>query len=406
MKKSDEESFANNKLTHSKKEISDTKLSNFEDIKSNSERTLDDDMSDYIFVQPSRRRSGKGHRSSRKRGGKRRVKKVLIAIVCTLLAINLLFIGTIFILVNKGKGELYDQEIHIISPENVEAQVQDEGQHIIYNGETYEFNKNITSMLFMGVDRRDIDENVTTGTGGQADVIVLMAIDSQKGKTTMVSIPRDTVTDIAVYSIGGMYTGMEQAQLCLAYAYGDGKEKSCQNVLSSVQRIFYNIPIKSYFALDLDGIAAMNDAVGGVDVTSPETIDYFVDGESYHLEGSQAEKFVRARSHDRIDANLLRMERQKVYATAYMNKIIAETKNDITTPVDIFNASSPYSCTNLNPSKIAYLASEIVTGSGMDFEMKNIEGSLTQDENQYARFHIDEDALFELFLSIYYNKME
>ena len=404
MKRSDEESFAN----HTKKEISGTEIgyasSSAEEIKSNTKRTFDDDMSDYIFVQPTKRRSESSRRKKRRRVNK---KKVLLTIGCTLLALILLVVGTAFLLVNKGKGEMHEEEIHIIAPENIEAQVQDDGHHIIYNGETYKFNENIMSLLFMGVDRRDIEENVATGTGGQADVIVLMAIDTQKGKTTMVCIPRDTETDIAIYSVGGMYTGMEKSQICLAYAYGDGKEKSCQNVLSSVQRLFYNVPIKSYFALDLDGIAAMNDAVGGVDVTSPETIDGFVDGESYHLEGGQAEDFVRTRSHDRIDANLLRMERQKVYATSYMNKIIAETKSDITTPVGIFNASSPYSCTNLNPSKIAYLASEIVTGNGMEFEMKNIEGNMTQDETTgYARYHIDEKAFFELFINTYYEKME
>lgn len=445
MKKPNEEGLTNDKNQSDKEENSnDTKANNsskyvnekgiadVECIRFSGEKTpvvkdkrsIGDDMSDYIFVQPrhhshsssghsshhhhsSRRHSH--HRRHRSRGGRKKKifnwKKALIITVSSLLALILIVVGSVFLLINKGKGELYEDEIHIMQPDNIETQIQDDGQYIVYNGETYKYNSNITSMLFMGVDKREMEEVDVSGTGGQADVIVLMAIDTQKDKMTMVSIPRDTVTDVAVYSIGGMYIGMEKEQLCLAYAYGDGKEKSCQNVLSSVQRMFYNVPIKSYFALDLDGVVAMNDAVGGVDVVSPETIENFAEGESYHLEGNDAERFVRARRHDIVDANLLRMERQKTYATSYINKIIEETKQDITTPVDIFNASSPYSCTNLNPSKISYLASELVMGNGMSIEMKTVEGSLTQDEEGYALYNIDEKAFYELFLSVFYEKM-
>ena len=129
--------------------------------------------------------------------------------------------------------------------------------------------------------------------GGQADAIVMMAMDFDKNKTSMIAIPRDTITDVAVYSVGGSYAGMRKQQLCLAYAYGDGKESSCENMVASVRRIFYNIPISTYFALDLDGISELNDAVGGVDVISPETIEQFVEGEEYHLVGDEAETFVR-----------------------------------------------------------------------------------------------------------------
>ena len=72
------------------------------------------------------------------------------------------------------------------------------------------------------------------------------------------------MTDVALYSEGGSYIGTENLQLCLSYAYGDGKALSCDNTVISVSRIFYNIPINSYFSLDLEGIAAVNDSVGGV----------------------------------------------------------------------------------------------------------------------------------------------
>ena len=48
-------------------------------------------------------------------------------------------------------------------------------------------------------------------------------------------------------------------QLCLSYAYGDGKAKSAENTANSISRILYVVPITKYFALDLNGIAHLND---------------------------------------------------------------------------------------------------------------------------------------------------
>lgn len=310
------------------------------------------------------------------------------------------------ILLIKGNHELFDNDLLIVTPDSLDADIQDDGQYIVYKGETYKYNKNVTSMLFMGVDKREMQEIETPGLGGQSDVNVLMAMDFKKGRTTMFAIPRDIVTDVAIYTVGGTYDGMEKMQICLAYSYGDGKQKSCENQLASVRRIFYNVPINSYYALDLDGIAAVNDAVGGVDVTSPETIETFTEGENYHLAGQQAESFVRARSHESADANIMRMQRQEIYAKSFMNTVISKAKKDLGIPVSLFNGSAPYSCTNLNAAKITVLAKEAVTGHGMDFEVETVKGSSQMKDETHAEYVIDEEGFFEQFLAAYYEKIE
>ena len=221
----------------------------------------------------------------------------------------------------------------------------------------------------------------------------------------MINISRDTMTDVTVYSANGGYVGSEKQQLCLSYAYGNGKETSCENTVNSVQRLFYNIPIKSYLALDLDGISAVNDSIGGVDVTSPETIGSFVKGQNYHLEGELAESFVRSRNHESADANTLRMQRQQVYVKQFMDKVISATKKQITTPVDLFNASSQYTCTNLNPSKILYLAQSVVLSDGMSVEMSTVPGEAKMGK-EYAEFYVDESKFYEQFLNVFYNQVQ
>lgn len=134
---------------------------------------------------------------------------------------------------------------------------------------------------------------------------------------------------------------------------------------------------------------------------SPETIGDFKEGESYHLEGQNAETFVRSRDMESIDANSKRMQRQQVYLDSFMNTVLAQTKNDITTPVSLFNASAPYSCTNLNPSKICYLSQNMLSHNGMNMTMVSVPGELKKGE-VYTEFYVNEDELYKLILDTYY----
>ena len=343
------------------------------------------------------------HHRRRRRKKMKTWKKVVLIVISSILALTLALGGVFLYLKNKGHDELFDSELKVLVPDNMQAEVQDDGDYIVYKGRTYKYNEDITSMMFIGIDK-DFEDDNEQGTGGQADVLVLMAVDMKSHKMTMLAIPRDTYTEVALYSPSGHYSGMKDMQVCMAYAYGDGKETSCENTISSVRRLFYNIPIKTYYALDLAGIAAVNDSVGGVDVVSPETIEMFTKGESYHLEGRNAEHFVRLRDKSRVDSSLLRLERQKVYTKGFISTMMDSLKKDITSAVRVFNESAPYSVTNLSASKVSYLATELVTGSKLDTEMKTIPGKMTMD-GEWARYDIDENAFFEQFLSVFYDPM-
>lgn len=406
--------------------------SNQECIKLNGERTpvsqddvtIKDDINDYFFIKTRKKkykkvhtdkstedfsedfpyiRSTHSHHRKKKRRKMKTWKKVLIGVTSGLLALIILLVGSFFALVYKGRKEMHYDDHNITAPAGVT--VEDGGQYVVHNGSKYELNKNITSVLFMGVDKRNIDEITVNGTGGQADFLVLITIDIETGKVNLINISRETMVDVAEYSAGGSYVGMNEQQLCLAYAYGDGMKTSCENTVNSVQRLFYNIPIKSYYSLDLEGIATVNDAIGGVDVVSPETIAGFVAGESYHLEGTQAEDFIRKRNTEVLESNMQRMERQKIYVTSYINKAVNLTKHDFSVPLNVFNAASSYSCTNLNVSKVCYLAEEMITDNGgVSTEFYNVPGEVVMGE-KYAEYYVNEDEFYEMFLDVFYNKV-
>ena len=373
------------------------------------EKTVRDDVSDFIYMNPVRKKKSKSgktkHKSHRKKRKMKTWKKVLLAIACTFMALVLLTVGTALFLIFKGKSDLLTDDIQISSPKEIQATVQEGGQYIVYNGVTYKYNENVTSFLFIGVDKENLDDQTVQGTGGQADVIVMMALDLKNRKLTMLNIPRDTMTDVAIYSSGGYYTGMQRQQICLSYAYGDGKETSCNNTMASAKRIFYNIPVSTYYSLDLEGIAALNDAVGGVDVVSPETIEKFREGQSYHLEGNDARRFIKARVHDRADASMLRTKRHQVYAKSFMSKVMTSVKENPSYAVDLFNESAPYSCTNLNAAKVMYLAQDIALHGSLKTDIQSVPGKTTLNSDNKAEFTVSEKEFYEQFLSVYYEKM-
>lgn len=339
-------------------------------------------------------------------------KKLLIALGIALAVILLLLIiavAVFFIMKQSGISQLINNDVDMTAPviQNAGVSVDNAKNTITYNGKVYTYNSNMTSILCIGVDKRDgfgLEDEIV-GTGGQADALYLIALDTATGKTDVIGISRDIYSDIGVYSADGQYMGTENAQLCLSYAYGDGKEASCENTVNAVERLFYNLPINSYFALELDAIAELNDAVGGVTVTLVD--DYLFHsagmpraGETVTLQGEQARYFLQYREVSQLNSSVDRMNRQLQYLENFGKTAINMTQKDLTTPVTLFSIVQDYSVTNLNASKISALGYTVAT-SGAEVDFTKVPGEVIHN-GEYAEFVVDEQGMLELILDIYY----
>lgn len=337
-------------------------------------------------------------------------KKLLIILGCFLGFILLLIIAaivTFFILKSIGMSELTGGDVNMTAPiiENAGVSVDNNKNTITYQGKTYAYNNNMTSILCMGIDKKDgeglglVDDVV--GTGGQADALYMVAFDTATGETDIIAISRDIYGDIGVYSADGNYTGTENAQLCLAYAYGDGKEKSCVNTVDAVKRLFYNLPINSYFAMELEAITTLNDAVGGVVVTLPDdSLPLGNAGDTIRLYGQDAIIFIQYRNVYELNSSVDRMNRQISYLEGFASTAIDMTKQDLSTPVNLYNIVSSNSVTNLNASRISAIGYTIAT-SGASCEFAKVPGEVIHN-GEYAEYVVDEQGLLELILDIYY----
>ena len=340
------------------------------------------------------------HHYHRHRSRRSRWKRVLIAAACIPLALIVVAASAFAVLHTLGRRQIQNEGTGVQT--NPYAVTYDEGKTVVYNDITYALNENIVTVAAMGVDRESFGlQNDKIGTAGQADMILIVAMDLKSGNLTGILIPRDAMVDVDQYTVDGAYVGVDRMQVCLSYAYGDGRETSCQNVLTSVQRILYGIPVHLYGVMDLDGIHALNDAIGGVTVTALETFDAFVEGEPVTLLGAQAESYVRSRNTAELNSDALRRERQIQYLQAFVKKGIRAAIDDIGIVSRLYNAATEYGFTNVSLSKATYLATTLLT-KGVTFDnFLSLQGEL-QDADPYPEYILDEQAVFETVLQVFY----
>lgn len=197
-----------------------------------------------------------------KKESKRHILSTVAIILAAVAAVTVLFV-----LHHKQQQEKARQ------PEESISQAED--NTIEWNGKRYTYNNNLINILFLGIDHaNDIDTSYMPGDAGQADCIMLLSLDKETKEGRILQINRNTMTQIDTYDSTGSAFGTVNAQLATQYAYCIGGSRSCWATEKTVKKLLYNLPISGYFALSVDGIPEINDALGGVTVEISE-----VDGE-------------------------------------------------------------------------------------------------------------------------------
>lgn len=331
--------------------------------------------------------------------------KVLLIIVCVIVAIAVLLVGAVLILSAVGRSALTDDG----SGMTMEDYRGDEGDAeslgsgtVRYKGQLYQYNDEIIPILLLGVDERE--KNVQEGEFGvanQADVNVLAALDPKNGRITMISISRDTMCDLDVLDETGAHVGTANAQLALAYTYGDGGDTSCALSAEAVSRLFYGLEIPAYASIYMNGITELVNAVGGVTVTPDVSFGSFVAGQQTLLTGQRTEQYIRYREYT-TEGNNQRMQRQNQVLVALVRQMLASVQQNPASALNLYNNVSRNVTTNLNTSKILYLAQQ-ATRMSFDGEIRNVAGTSVLGAENHAEYQVDEQALYELILDVFYD---
>ncbi|ANU10105.1 LytR family transcriptional regulator [Planococcus antarcticus DSM 14505] len=178
------------------------------------------------------------------------------------------------------------------------------------------------SVLLLGVDEREDDR-------GRSDTVVVMTVNPAEQSTKMVSIPRDTYTEI----VGRGTTD----KINHAYAFG-GIEMS----MATVENLL-DIPIDYVMQVNMEGFQDIVDAVDGIEVNNTLAFDDYAAG-NIELNGEEALGYVRMRKQD-PEGDFGRQNRQKQVIQAIMKE--GASVNSLLNYRDIFTALGDNVRTNM-----------------------------------------------------------
>lgn len=341
----------------------------------------------------------------KRRHHKKRRRAIRIAII-VVVVLALIVAGVAFAIqhaIKSGEQALH-QTSENASVDTAENSVSyDEGRTVTYSGHTYKLNENMVSVVIMGYDRTD--STAAQGQAGQADAIMVMALDTESGKMTAIGVPRDSMVDITK-AAGSTYLGQEKTQLCLAFAYGDGAETSAEYVTTAVSRLLYNMPMKYYLALDLQGVGPINDSVGGVVINPLQSIPNtdIVEGDETILFGDDALAYVQWRDTSILTSPIDRQARQVQYVKAFASTALTRAKGNVTSIIDLFNTTRDYSVTNLGLNEFSYLATKVVGTGVTSLNVTTLQGEAKQGDN-YMEYYLDKDSVYQTVLDVYYTQV-
>lgn len=288
------------------------------------------------------------------------------------------------------------------------ASQDDDKDTIEYQGSVYRYNDHLSNYLFMGIDTtEEVSSYESQQDAGQADAIFLVSMDRVTEELNVLLIPRDTITEIEVFNPSGKSLGTTENHINIQYAYGDGKEKSCELMETAVSGLLGDIPINGYCAMNMDGIPIITDLVGGVEVVVPDdTLEdvnpEFQEGATVTLTSENAEQFVRYRDINVSQSAITRQERQKVYLDALVDKAQKKAEQDASFVTDLYNGIMPYTVTSMGNDIFAKL---LAASAGGSVVTTTIPGEGAQGEN-FDEYHVNQDELKSLLLEIFYEKQE
>lgn len=218
---------------------------------------------------------------------KKSKKKIWLWIVGSLLTIFLIFIGTAYYTIQKTMNK--------INTPLVEAtDITEEAPKTMKKKEPF-------SVLLLGVDERSNDS-------GRSDTMIVITVNPEKQTMKMLSIPRDTRTEIIGHDTVD--------KINHAYAFG-----GVPMAMDTVENLL-DIPLDYYVFINMEGFLQIIDTLGGVTIENDMDLTY----DSYHfpkgelsLNGDEALIFSRIRYED-PRGDFGRQIRQRQIIEAVMKK--------------------------------------------------------------------------------------
>ncbi len=279
----------------------------------------------------SRAAAGGDYAQDRRR---KKRKRIALGALAAVLVLALGGVGMAFAYINQIESNFSED----ITPEVQEALEKPAD----YDGGTF-------YMLLMGTDKsKEREKGEYAGDTFRSDSMILTRVDPENKKVTMVSLHRDTETEIEGY-------GMQKLNASYAFGGPAGAIKAVSQMAG--------VPISHYAEINFDGFKDVVDALGGIEVDVPMEIDDkraggHVDAGKQTLSGDQALILCRARhAYDEYgDGDRYRAANQRLVLGAIAKKILS---SDVATMASTIEALSQYVTTDFKIADILALANSL-----------------------------------------------
>lgn len=276
---------------------------------------------------------------------------------------------------------------------------------LTYEGKRYSYNQTITTVLYTGLDfTGELQTYPRRGMAPRCDSLTLIVLDKKHETMSMIPINRDTMCEIRRYSLFGDFYDYYVSNLAYAYAYGDGGESSINNVIEAVEKLL-GVPVNDYVFTNRDSIEMLSALVGDVSVTVPnnDLVGLFPEmkeGATVTINKDNVERYVRYRNMGAHLSNVGRMERQRSYMDAYVQKLMEMLPNNQEKFWNELSEMEGYMQTSITKNKYLQYVNLLnkIDPSGTTFY--KIDGEIV--EAGHAYFYPDGDALRKMVLDIFY----
>ncbi|MBR7832010.1 LCP family protein [Actinospica durhamensis] len=203
------------------------------------------------------------------------------------------------------------------------------------------FGNTAMNILLIGTDARvsaadcSLGGDCSSSGDGNSDVMMVIHLSADRTNSTIMSIPRDTMTQIPACGSNSSYYGMVNSSL----QYG----ASC--TVATVHQLT-GLTIDHYMEVDFSGVVAMSDALGGVPVCVSNTMydkdsGLRLNAGTTVVEGKQALEFVRTRHGFYDGSDLGREKAQHIFLSDMIRQLRSEASlTDLGNLYSIANAAT------------------------------------------------------------------
>ena len=264
-----------------------------------------------------------------------------------------------------------------------------------------DFMANRVNILLLGWDqspeREDEDNELYRDENNnfRSDVMMLLSVDFANKRVDLISIPRDTMANI--YNVTGRWK-INAAFAKGGSATGDGFHYAIETVQDLL-----GVPISHYAGVDMVGLKAAVDAMGGVDYDVDVRIELngrVLEPGYQHLDGQQVLDYCRARKG--ISTDVGRADRQQRMLFAILEQL--QSRDQLKNFPKIYLSVQDKVYTDLNVEQIAAL-----TLFAMDLDLDTdlhrhtLEGEYVNNTpyNGASFYVLDTEALQELMKEIF-----